>query len=247
MSIPVALQLYTVREEMRRDFVGTLEKVAEIGYAGVEFAGFGGLPASKIKNLLDRLNLKAVGSHTDVCMLKDKLNEVIEYNLEIGSSYIICPWAEYFTKQDYIDAARFYNRIGEKCREKGLNFAYHNHDLELDFFDGERGLDIIYRETEPELVKAEIDTYWVKYAGVDPVGYVRKYTGRCPLVHLKDMEDEKSKNTTEVGEGILDIGALIKASEEAGTLWLVVEQDTFKRPALESAWISFTNLKQLNI
>lgn len=247
MNIPAALQLYTLRDETTKDFTGTLEKVAEIGYKGVEFAGFGGLAASQMKAVLDRLGLKAMGSHTGLDLLKNKLDEVIEYNLEIGNPYVICPWAKYETKEDYLEAAKFYNTVGEKCRNKGLQFCYHNHAFEFNTFDGEFGLDIIYRETDPELVKAEIDTYWVQYAGLNPAEYVKKYAGRCPLVHLKDMEAGEDKHFAEVGNGIMDIGAIAAAAKEGGAQWFIVEQDKCKRPALESVKMSFDNLKKMKI
>ena len=150
MSLPVALQLYTVRDETEKDFIGTLEKVAEMGYKGVEFAGFGDIPASRMKATLDRLGLKAVGSHTGPDLLKEKLDEVIKYNLEIGNKYIICPWAPFETKDDYVNAACLFNKIGARCKDSGLQFAYHNHDFEFKVFDGEYGLEILYNGTKPE-------------------------------------------------------------------------------------------------
>ena len=244
MSLPIALQLYTVRDETAKDFIGTLEKVAEIGYEGVEFAGFGDMPASKMKEALERLNLKAVGSHTSKDLLFNKLDEVIEYNLAIGNPFVMCPWDNYGSKGEWLEAAKLYNTIGEKLKQRGLQFLYHNHAHEFAKFDGEYILDLIYKETDPELVKAEIDTYWVYYAGVDPAGYVAKYGGRCPIVHLKDMKAD-DKFTVEVGEGIIDIKSIIEASVKAGTEWLVVEQDSCARPPLESVKISVDSLKKM--
>ena len=244
MSLPIALQLYTVRDETAKDFIGTLEKVAEIGYEGVEFAGFGDILASKMKEALEKLNLKAVGSHTSKELLFNKLDEVIEYNLAIGNPFVICPWDNYGSREEWLNAAKLYNGIGKKLKQRGLQFLYHNHAHEFGKFDGEYILDLIYRETDPQLVKAEIDTYWVHYAGVDPAGYVAKYGGRCPIVHLKDMNAE-DKSTVEVGEGIIDIKSIIEASVKAGAEWLVVEQDSCARPSLESVKISLENLKKM--
>jgi sugar phosphate isomerase/epimerase len=247
MKFPVALQLYTVRDETEKDFIGTLERIAEIGYDGVEFAGFGEIKASQMKEALDRLGLKPAGSHTGMKLLTGKLDEVIEYNLEIGSPYIICPWNEYGGLEDYKEAARLFTRIGEKCTKRGLRFCYHNHAHEFRTYDGEYGLDIIYRETPPEFLAAEIDTYWVYYAGVNPPDYIRKYSGRCPIVHLKDMEAGEGRDFAEIGNGVIDIAGIIDAAKDAGAEWLVVEQDVCKRPSLESAGISFGNLKVINI
>ncbi|MCG8500758.1 MAG: sugar phosphate isomerase/epimerase [Firmicutes bacterium] len=245
MNIPVALQLYTLREETEKDFIGTLEKVAAIGYQGVEFAGYGGLSASELKACLDRLGLKAAGSHVSMDQLTSNLDEVIAFNKAIGNAYIICPWAEFETKEDYINTAKKFNEIGQRCNENGLIFCYHNHDHEFDVVDGNYGLDILYGESAENLVKAEIDTYWVQYAGVDPVGYIKQYRGRCPLIHLKDMEAGEKKDYAEIGNGVMDIKAIVDAAKENGAKWLVVEQDECKRQPLESVTISFENLKKM--
>ncbi len=247
MSLPIALQLYTVRDETAKDFIGTMEKVAAMGYAGVEFAGFGDVPAAKMRAALGRLGLKAAGSHTGLDLLRDRLDEVIEYNLEIGNKYVVCPWATYQTKEDYINMAKFLEQTGVKCREKGLQLAYHNHDFEFNSFDGEYALDILYRETSPGNLAAEIDTCWVFYAGVDPVGYIEKYKGRCPLIHLKDLKEKGEKEFIEVGDGVIDITAIAGAAEKAGAQWLIVETDICPRPTLESAKISLENLKRMKL
>lgn len=244
MSIPIALQLYTLREETQKDFIGTLEKVAEIGYEGVEFAGYGGLKASELRKTLDKLGLKAAGSHVGIELLKNNLEEVIDYNLEIGNKYIVCPWNEYKSREDYIETAKLFNKIGEKCREKGLEFCYHNHNHEFEIYDGEYGLDILYKNTDKDLVKAEIDAYWVTYAGVDPVEYLKKFSNRLPLIHLKDM-DKEDRSFTEIGNGIINFKEVIKIAKENGVKWLIVEQDVCKRPPIESVKISFENLKKI--
>ncbi|AFK86270.1 xylose isomerase domain-containing protein [Thermoanaerobacterium aotearoense SCUT27] len=244
MDLPLSLQLYTVRNELKDDFVGTLEKVAEIGYKGVEFAGYGGLKANEMRRHLERLGLTPTGSHISLDALKSNLDKEIEYNLEIGNKYIVCPWNKYEAKEDFIETAKLFNEIGEKCAEKGLIFCYHNHNHEFVNFDGKYGLDLIYENSNSNFLKAEIDTYWVKYAGEDPASYIKKYSGRVPLVHLKDM-DGATKDFAEIGEGIMNIKDIIDASLEAGVKWFIVEQDVCKRPPLESAKISFHNINKM--
>jgi sugar phosphate isomerase/epimerase len=247
MNKPIALQFYSVRDESSKDFIGTLEKVAEIGYEGIEFAGFGDLKASELKGHLDRLGLKAVGSHTPRELLQNNLDEVIEYHLEIGSKYIACPYFKADTRDGYLEVAKFFNKVGEECRKKGLVFCYHNHDFELTKFDGTYALDLLYENTDPENMQAEIDTYWVNFAGIDEAEYVLKYAGRCPLVHIKDRKARNSDRHafTEVGTGIIDIKRLVLASEKAGAEWLIVEQDKSEMPSLKSVEISFNNLKKI--
>ena len=246
MSLPIAVQLYTLREEMEKDFVGILEKVSNLGYQGVEFAGFGELEAEELKGHLDRLDLRAVGSHTAIDLLRNKLDEVIEYNLTIENPYIVVPYADYDGKEDFIEMANELSEIATVLKEKGLTLCYHNHAHEFERYDGEYGLDLIYSNVAPELLKVELDTYWVKKAGLDPAAYLSKYSGRVPLVHLKDMEAETG-DFAEVGEGVININEIIEAAEEADSEWLVVEQDKCKRPALESVEISINNLKDLLI
>lgn len=247
MTIPISVQLYTLREYTEKDLIGTLEKVAELGYKGVEFAGFFNYPAAEVKAALDRLGLKATGSHTGLDLLKNNLEEVIEYNLTIGNKYVSCPWETFASKEDYVAKAKFFNEVGQKLKERGITFCYHNHAHEFESFDGEYGLDILYKETSPENLKAEMDTYWVTRAGLNAPDYVRKYTGRCPLVHLKDMEPGEDKHFAEVGEGIIDIKAIVEAGVEGGAEWFIVEQDVCKRPALESIKISINNLRKMGL
>ena len=249
-NIPVALQMYTVRDESAKDFVGTLRKVAEIGYAGVELAGTGGLSAKELKEVLDDLGLQRAGNHTGMDALRGDLQAAIEFNLEFGNPYVVLPslpgeWRE--DGEGFRSACGPLNEVGAACKKNGLTFCYHNHSFEFQKFDGKYGLDILYEGTDPELVKGEVDTYWVQHGGEDPAAYIRKYAGRCPLIHLKDMEDAPDRAFTEVGNGILDFEAIFAASEAGGAEWYIVEQDTCKRPSLESARISFENLKKMGI
>jgi sugar phosphate isomerase/epimerase len=245
--IPVALQLYTLREEMAKDFTGILRKVAKIGYKGVEFAGYGDLSAEELKDLLDELGLKSAGSHVGPELLKNDIDEVIEFNKVIGTSYIVFPHATYESKEDYVEMAKFLNEVGKKVRENGMEFCYHNHAFEFTKYDGEYALDMLYRLTESENLQVELDTYWATYAGISPVEYIKKYSGRIPLIHLKDMEDSESRAFAEIGEGTIDIKAITAAGAAAGSKWFIVEQDKCKRPALESVKISLDNLKKMGL
>jgi len=246
MSLPIALQLYSIKDEIEKNFELSLRRVAKIGYSGVEFAGYGGLTSLKLKALLDELGLKVCGSHVSLDELTNNIDNVIEYNLEIGNPYIICPYALYNDKVDFEKMAEKLNALAKKCSEKGVLLGYHNHGHEFQKFEGEYGLDIIYRETDAKLVKAEIDTYWVKYAGLDPVEYIKKHAGRCDLIHIKDMEIiDGEKRSTEVGNGIMDIKSIIEEAEKQGAKWLIVEQEFFNKPSLESVEIGYKNLKKL--
>ena len=246
-TVPIALQLYTVRHDIDRDLVGTLRKVAEIGYAGVEFAGYGDWNASELKRLLAELNLRPAGGHVPIDQLETDLENALHFSLELGNPYVVCPWIpqeKRKEKADWLAIAQLFNSVGEKCKQKGLTFCYHNHSFEFEKFDDTYALDLLFSATRPELVNAELDTYWIKHGGADPVEYLRCYAGRCPLLHLKDMAGDEQRSFAEVGRGILDWNAIFEAAEAGGVEWYIVEQDTCPGPPIESARISFENMRK---
>ncbi len=247
-KLPIALQMYTVRDVAEKDFLGTLRQVAQIGYAGVELAGTGGLSARELKATLDDLGLLVAGSHTPLNALESDLAGVIEFNLAIGSSHIIVPWVppeRRQTLEGWRQVAASLNEIGREVRRAGLYLCYHNHAFEFEAFDGKFALDWLYELTDPELVKAELDTYWVQYAGQDPAAYIRQYAHRVGLLHLKDMEAGDERMFAEVGEGILNWPAIFQAADASTARWYVVEQDRSRRSSIESARLSFENLRKM--
>jgi sugar phosphate isomerase/epimerase len=241
----VSLQLYTVREEAAKDFIGTIEKVAEIGYKGVEFAGFFDTPATELKAALDRLSLVPVASHTPLQLLKDDLDHVLAYNKEIGAKYIVCPFARIDTWEELNELAELLNRISPKIRDAGMGVGYHNHSHEFIKYDGKYGLDILMERTKEAGVFPQIDVFWVEFAGLNAVEYISKYKSRCPVIHLKDMKHREEQEFAEVGEGILDMKAIITKGLEMGAEYFTVEQDRTDKPELESAKISYQNLKAI--
>lgn len=245
MNMDIGIQLYTVRDELQKDFLGTIRKIAEIGYKGVEFAGFYDTPAQDVKKVLDETGLVSYASHTGMELLRDQLDKVLEYNSILGTKFIVCPYGKFETRKAYEEAAEFFNRIGQTIKKAGFEFCYHNHAHEFEKIDDLYGLDLLYELTDAELLKAQIDVYWVKYAGVDPVEYIQKYNGRCPIVHLKDMDNTEEKGLTEVGNGMIDMKKIIETGLKCGVRYFSVEQDTCQRPSLESAKISFDNLKAI--
>ena len=247
-QIPIALQMYTLRNETGKDFAGTLREVAKIGYAGVEFAGTGGLGAPELRRLLDDLNLRVAGSHTGLEVLEGSLTAALDFSQAIGNEYLVCPYLPEERRQSadaYRALADLLNRSGAACQERGLQLCYHNHAFEFQRFEGRYALDILLGATDPELVKAEIDTYWVQRGGADPAAYIRQYSGRCPLIHLKDMAADEKGSFAAVGEGTMDWPAIFAASEAGGARWYIVEQDACQRPPLESVAISLRNLRTM--
>jgi sugar phosphate isomerase/epimerase len=245
-KLPIALQLYTVRDDAGKDFAGTIKKVAEIGYSGVELAGHGGLSVQALKTLLDDNGLRIAGSHIGIDALEKEISKVIDENLALGNPNIVVPYLSEDRRADsagYKKVAEALNGFGETLHAHGLNLAYHNHAFEFETLDnGQNGMQILLDETDPALVKAEIDTYWVLVGGHDPVAFVKKYAGRVILMHIKDRNPEDG-SFAEVGTGDLPLDGLVDVAPSVGASWLIVEQDVCKRPPLEAVTISYNNLK----
>jgi sugar phosphate isomerase/epimerase len=245
-KLPLALQMYTVRDDAARDFAGTMRKVAEIGYAGVELAGRGDLSVRALRDVLNDTGLRVCGSHIGLDLLENNLAQVVAENLELGNSHIVVPHLGEDRRQGsagYKKTAAQLNEIGETLRTSGLTLAYHNHAFEFEVQDdGRIGEDILLEETDPMLVQAEVDTYWVLVGGQDPVAFVQKHAGRIPLLHLKDR-DTTDGSFAELGTGDLPLDALVAAAHESGVEWLIVEQDVCKRPPLEAVTLSYNNMK----
>jgi sugar phosphate isomerase/epimerase len=247
-KIPVGVQLYTVRNETAKDFLGTLKQVAAIGYAGVEFAGHGGLSAADMKAALNDLGLRPVGSHVGIDILRADLKSVIDYHVAIGAPRIIIPWLPEQLRpggDGWTTLCAEIPIMGRACVDAGLEFCYHNHDFEFTLVDGIPALDKLYGETDPSLLKAELDLYWVTIAGRSPVEYINKYAGRVVSLHIKDMTPGADPTYAEVGEGIIDWMPIFAAADNAGVKWYVVEHDDpQKYPPLESITRSFASFKK---
>lgn len=244
----IGLQLYSIKELTAVDFIGTLEKVAKIGYEGVEFAGYFNTASKELKKALDGFGLKAAGSHIGVDEIKKDINGLIEYSLEINSPYIICPGLPEEmcnNKEAYKRTADLFNQVGQKCCEHGLKFGYHNHDFEFKKHDGEYGLDLLYKYTEPDNLFFELDTYWVEFSGLKSVDFIEKYKERCAILHIKDMKSEIDKQNTEIGKGIMDFKAITAKGKQYGVNWYIVEQESFEIPQLKSIEESLHYLKKI--
>ena len=270
MSLPVALQTYTVRDDIARDFAGTLKKVKEMGYDGIELAGFAGHDVSEVKKFIDDAGLRAISAHVPYEAMLEAAEKVFADYKSLGCEYIAIPWLDDNKApggQDFTSTIESICRIGKAAKAADITLLYHNHDFEFRKIDGAYGLDVLYDSVAAEFLAAQIDTCWVKVAKVDPAEYVRKYKGRAPIVHLKDFvmsdnvtgslydligkdEDEEiSKEGFEfrpVGHGMQDIPAVLDACIYAGAKWVVVEQDeSITCTPLEAARMSREYLKSL--
>lgn len=250
--IPIAAQLYTVRDLTARDFAGTVEQIAKIGYSGVELAGYGNLTsAAEARKALYDAGLKVVGMHAGIESLEKDLNKVLEEAGLMGCANIIIPWlpeSRRKTAQDWREAAKAFDGLGAQCRQRSFELAYHNHSFEFQMFDGKSGLDILWSNSDPRYVKFELDVYWVKHGGLDPVAYIDQIGNRILSLHLKDMAAGEERRFAPVGAGLLDFKAIIAAAQRHGVMNYVVEQDsTYDQPPLEALRDSFSNLKKMGL
>ncbi|PEJ59259.1 sugar phosphate isomerase [Bacillus sp. AFS002410] len=244
MTLPIALQLWSVKEDAELDFFGTLEKVAKMGYDGVEFAGYYGKSASEIKAVLNKLGLKAAGAHVSADQILHQIDDVIAFETELGNKYIVCPWANFNSLEEWKEFAEQLQHSGKKLSEAGLSLVYHNHAHELVAVENEYILDILLNAVPSNLLKAELDTYWLEFAGVDAVEFMSKYKGRTPLIHVKDMAQSKEEST-EIGNGIMNIKGIVQQAKLNSVEWLIVEQEAFTKPQLVSVEIGLNNLKKI--
>jgi len=244
----IGLELYTVRRELEKDFAGTLEKVAALGFLEVEFAGYFNHPPQEIKTLLARYQLSAPSAHITTAALRDSLQETIEAAQAIGHEYLVCgylPAEERRSLDDYKKLVELFNRAGERLKKAGIQFGYHNHDFEFVTVEGRLPYDIILAGTDPQMVKMEMDLYWITKGGQDPLKYFSAHPGRFPLVHVKDMDGTPRRFFTEVGRGTIDFKKIFAAAQKAGVKHYFVEQDETPASPFTSIKLSMDYLKRL--
>jgi sugar phosphate isomerase/epimerase len=246
----IAAELYTLREQLREPsaIAASLQRVCEIGYDGVELAGLGPMEPLELARQLRQAGLVACSAHIRWERLRDETDAAIEDCRIWGCSHAVVPVlpAAYRDAAGYARFGAEANDVAATLHEAGIRLGYHNHSFELERFGRETGLQILYRSSDPALVNAQIDTYWIQYGGGNPASWIRRLHGRVPLVHLKDMDvSEGQPVMAEVGEGNLDWEDVLAACREAEVQWLIVEQDECRRDPFESLAISRRNLAAL--
>ena len=267
-TLPVGLQLYSVRDFLQQDFEGTLKKLKEMGYDYVETAGFYGLPVEKFAEGLKNAGLTAISAHVPYAEITADPDKVIRHCKALGMKYVAIPYLDDKTRpgsEGFDGVLETIKTFGKKCADNGLTLLYHNHDFEfIKMPDGRYGLDYMYETVDASLLQTELDCCWVNVAGEIPAEYVKKYAGRCPVVHLKDFTGVKSENMYNliglketaqetsafefrpVGYGKQDVPSIIKAAIASGANYLVVEQDQpGEQTSLEAVEMSRKYLKSL--
>jgi len=259
----IGLQLYTVRDAMAKDPAATLARVAKVGYNSVEgatytgselFYGMDGMSFSKI---LKDNGLVMLSSHyrlgedlEDGKPMKGTIlndwNKAVDDAAALGIKYMICAWLSP-TERGYLDhykkIANDLNTAGETCKKAGIQLCYHNHDFEFIKQDGKYPYEMLLINSDPNLVKMEMDMYWMTKAKQDPIALFNQYPGRFPLWHLKDMDNTPQQTFTEVGNGIIDFKTIFKHANKAGLKYFFVEQDICPGDPFDSITKSYNYIK----
>lgn len=255
MALRLALQLYSVGEDAKKDLDGTLRRVKEMGYEGVEFAGLYGHDAAEVAEMLHQYGLIPVSAHVPLEELETKFDEVAASYKQIGCPYLAVPYLIHALQPvsgNFEEAISRIEAVAKRYTEAGFIVSYHNHDFEFKTINGVLALDLLYERISEEYLKTQIDTCWANVGGVDPALYVLKYTGRAPTVHIKDFylkgkpqnhmykllcdkddrkEEEGNFSYRPVGYGLQDVPKIMAACKKAGTEWVIVEQDGVSHPS----------------
>ena len=270
---PPGVQLWTVKEDMARDFEGTLRAIGRLGYRRVESAGWHGRTAKQFRNSVRAAGLDCVAAHYGLADLIADTDGRLGFARDVGAKYVVAsspapsraldknkPWSEAVTEAmtlaDWRSNAEAMDRIGARARQMGMRFGYHNHSSEFLAYERRLPMDEIVRLTDPANVVLELDIGWVAGAGYDPVETIRRYAPRIHLLHIKDLATAervpgravKDERTTVIGEGTIDWPSVFRALRRAPVHSYFVEQeDPFTEPPLQALAKSIAYLRQLSV
>lgn len=269
----IGIQLYTVKDDLKKDLAGTLRQIGSIGYKEVEMAGFFGKTPKEFKTALDDAGLHCGSSHLS---FEDGEAKSMDYAAAIGAKYVVSsvtlprakamkfdPKAflkmlDSMTYDDYKGVAEECTRLAEEAGKKGLQFAYHNHNFEFKPYKQGLGYDLLLKSTDPKLVKFELDCGWMSAAGQSPAAYISRYPDRYRMLHIKDfkptakpsvsLDEDKQPAPTELGRGHVDYPSIFKAAKNSAVEWYYVEQEPpfVDMPAIAAAKVDFEYLHSMS-
>lgn len=246
---PIGLQLYTVRELFSKDPMGTLGKVAGIGYREVEFGGGGydKMDHAALRKTMDRLGLKSPSIHVGYEALGGDFDGAVKMAKTLGADTIVVPYMvdAHRNAEGWKAAVANFNRYAEQLKKAGIGFAYHNHDFEFTVKPGGTSLfDILVADADPALVKIELDLFWAIAAGEDPKAIIKRLPGRIYAYHVKDRTAEGKM--TSVGKGVVNFADIFTLNGTAGVKHFYVENDQSPAPYLPDIQTSFATLSRLH-
>lgn len=248
MKHKLAAQLYTLRNELQQDFIGVLHELKAMGWAGVQISGYHGHDPQEIARTVKELGLGVAGMHVSLDQLRNEWEQVAADAKLFGTPDVICPFLakDLQTEEGYRQVKRELNEAAAKLEEHGLRLSYHNHAFEFEtLVDGKDALSYLLEPSPENRILAEIDVYWVKKGGRDPLSYIQTYSNRMPIIHLKDMTDDERQTFAEIGTGTIDFAPILQWGERNGIEWYCVEQDVCPGSPMDSLRLSFENLNRI--
>jgi sugar phosphate isomerase/epimerase len=252
-SDQIACQLYTLRDHLQtpHDIAVSLKKVRSIGFEAVELSGLGPIPSDELAVMLNGEGLVCCATHESAKALFKEPQSVVEKCRVLGCSIAVYPWPgtkpPFDTLADVKTFAGHLNGAGKALHEAGITFCYHNHHMEFRRIGRQLVLDILFAETDPQYVKAELDTHWVQFGGGDPADWCRRLQDRLAILHMKDygIDAENMVVFAEVGQGNLDWPDIVASAQESGCAWFAVEQDKCPGDPFESLQKSYNYIRRM--
>jgi sugar phosphate isomerase/epimerase len=246
-DIPIGVQLYCVRKECAVDLAGTLTKIAEMGYEGVEFADYFDFSAEELRQMLDDNNLQCCGSHIYLeTLLGDELEKTIAFNKTLGNKYLIVRWLDerdYTTKEKWLETAKVFNDIAEKLKPHGMRVGYHNHGYEFKPIEGELPWDIFADNTSKDVI-LQLDTGNCSRTGADALHFLKRNAGRTVTLHVKPYSATNEKAF--LGEDDIDWKQAFEICESSGGIeWYIIEYEVEGIPPLEALKMNLDNMRKM--
>jgi sugar phosphate isomerase/epimerase len=255
-SQEIGAQLYTFRNQIPKDIPGTLQQIRAMGNREIEGGGSYGMPMAEYKTMLDKIGFDMVSIGADFNQLQKDLPAVIREAKAFGARYVVCFWIPHkgddFTIEDARKAVEVFNAAGKTLKENGLSFCYHPHGYEFRAYEKGTLFDFLAASLNPAWVNFEMDVFWIKHPGQDPVALLRKYPGRFPLMHLKDRARGTPGNqnghadvetNVVLGTGDVGIEAIMKEAKIAGVKHFFIEDESSR--SMEQVPKSIAFLKSL--
>ncbi|WP_419955242.1 sugar phosphate isomerase/epimerase family protein [Neobacillus niacini] len=249
MKHKFAAQLYTLRNELEKDFPGVLRTLKNMGWEAVQIDGLFGYPAEEIAAVLKETGLKVAGMHVSLDRLNNELKTVLREADLFGTTHLYCPYLdeEYLNVDGYKQVKRELLEVARKVSPLGYRVGYHNEDYDFQTeVDGQYALTYMLKPEGNQFIIPELDTYWIKKAGEDPLSYIQKFPNRIPILHFKDMTKDERQTFAEVGTGSIDFEPILQWGEENGVKYYCVEQDYCPGSPFDSLEISLTNLVKMS-
>ena len=266
-KIPLGIQLWTVKDEAAKDLEGTMRAVYAAGFREIEFAGYYDKDPAELAKMMKGMGFSLVSTHAGAWDIANNGDKIIADAKALGLKYIVCsspgvtpekeklPWEEKMKSVDLTDwkwNADLFNKFGRQVADAGMTFGYHNHSAEFKEVGDTTGFDYLFDNTDPKLVKIELDVGWVVVAQQDPVAILNKHKDRVIALHVKDVgkrgADGKDPPSVALGEGTVDWKAVIGTAKKNGTKAYFYEQEEpFTRPILDSVKMSGDFLSKLKV